>query len=264
MGCVGPIVELRSLPELLACAGGDAVITWAAQQFTAGVRSWRLGDAVVVASKGLSRRHRLAVRGPDVAVASLVRHAFAEVGPARPLGSPDLMAAICRRVESLRLIATFGWMQGTTRGADDTRARVIADDEMMQVDALLDLAFPASHARPGERGVRRWWGVVEQGQVLSCAADAWSAPTVGFLAGVASHPGSRGLGLGRVAVAAAVNAIVETYGCVALMVDESNTAARTLYASLGLTWQDLAAAALPRRAEAGAPAVVARRPAPAG
>ncbi len=261
---VGPVVELRSLPELIACAGSDAVITWAAQQFTTDVRGWRLGDAVAVASRGLSRRHRLAVRGPDVAVASLVRHAFAEVGPVRPLGSPELIAAVCRRVESLRLIARFGWMQGTTRGVDDARARVLAADELVQVDALLDRAFPASYARPGEQGVRRWWGVVEQGEVLSCAADAWSAPTVGFLAGVASHPDSRGLGLGRAAVAAAVNAIVETYGCVALMVDETNTAARNLYASLGLTWRDLAAAALPRRAEAGAPAIGARRPAPAG
>src|SRR5262249_16182299 len=57
-------------------------------------------------------------------------------------------------------------------------------------------------------------------------ADAWSAPTVGFVAGVATSATARGQGLGRAVVATAVHRLVGDHGRVALMVDADNPPAR--------------------------------------
>ena len=238
---MAPITELRSSRELPT----DALVAWAAQRFGPGVRAWRSGDSVAVASLDLSTRDRLVVRGSPGPVRDLVRHAFAEVSPSlRPLGDPELIAEVSERMPELGTARSFGWMQTDTAPAPDERAGVVAAADLTEVADLLDAAFPASYARPGLAGVRRWWGVrdARTGRLAAVTADAWSAPTLGFVAGVATRNAARGQGLGRAVVATAVHALVRDHSRVALMVDAGNSAARRLYASLGLAWHDIAAA----------------------
>lgn len=254
---MAPITEVRSSREL----PDDGLVAWAAQRFGPAVRAWRSRDAVAVASRDLSTRDRLVVRGSPGPVSRLVRHAFAEVGPSlRPLGDPQLIRAVCERVPGLGPASAFGWMQTDTAPAPDGRAGVLGDADRPEVADLLDAAFPGSYARPGAPGVRRWWGVrdARTGRLVAVTADAWSAPTVGFVAGVATRGSARGQGLGRAVVATAVHRLVGDHGRVALMVDADNAAARRVYASLGLAWHDIAATGLAVRPPTG------RRPVPVG
>ncbi|MHB1432162.1 MAG: GNAT family N-acetyltransferase, partial [Streptosporangiaceae bacterium] len=81
--------------------------------------------------------------------------------------------------------------------------------------------------------------------VAACAADAWSAPDVGLLAGVATSVRARGRGLGRAVTATALSTLIREHGTAALMVDGANTAARALYESLGMIYRPIRAAAPP-------------------
>jgi predicted GNAT family acetyltransferase len=96
---------------------------------------------------------------------------------------------------------------------------------------------------PGRSGVRRWAGVAdESGALLSIAADAWSAPEVGFVAGVATLPAARGQGLSRQVCAFVTAELVKRHGRVGLMVDAANAAAISVYQRLGYTYRAVAAA----------------------
>ncbi|GAA2839071.1 GNAT family N-acetyltransferase [Kribbella solani] len=77
--------------------------------------------------------------------------------------------------------------------------------------------------------------------VVSVAADAWSAPEVGFLAGVATNPVARGKGLSRQVCGFATAELVKRHGRAALMVDGDNAA---VYERLGYTYRKVAAARL--------------------
>jgi predicted GNAT family acetyltransferase len=91
--------------------------------------------------------------------------------------------------------------------------------------------------------VRRWAGARDaRGDLVAVAADAWSAPEVGFLAAVATAPAARGRGFGAAVCAHVLRALVAEHGRAALMVDGWNGAAIRLYQRLGLTWCPLAAA----------------------
>jgi ribosomal protein S18 acetylase RimI-like enzyme len=97
---------------------------------------------------------------------------------------------------------------------------------------LLDEAFPTTTSRPGDARVRRWYGIYRDDRLVACAADR-SRSGVGFLAGIAVHPASRGSGLGTAITVALTRRLHREFGVVALgvMADEERTAA--LYARLG-------------------------------
>jgi predicted GNAT family acetyltransferase len=113
------------------------------------------------------------------------------------------------------------------------------------LEELLTEASPSSYAWPGHPGVRRWAAVTgERGELLSVAADAWSAPEVGFLAGVATHPVARGKGLSRQVCGFVTAELVKRHGRVGLMVDGDNAAAIAVYHRLGYTYRHVAAASV--------------------
>jgi hypothetical protein len=96
-------------------SGDDPMIVWAGQGFAPGVRAWYDGDAVAVASPGLSTRDRLAVSGPAEAVAQLVAKVYAEVGTTyRPFGDEHLIRDLADRLPGLVFRAAFGWMDTRT------------------------------------------------------------------------------------------------------------------------------------------------------
>nr|WP_240973042.1 GNAT family N-acetyltransferase [Nonomuraea sp. FMUSA5-5] len=120
-----------------------------------------------------------------------------------------------------------GWLDD--RAADEV-ARLLAADA------------PHSYAVPGAPGVRRWAGVRVDGVLAAVAADAWPAPTVGLLAGVATRASLRGRGLAGLVCGWVSRELVASYGRAALMVDDANVAAIGVYERLGYRRRRLLAA----------------------
>jgi ribosomal protein S18 acetylase RimI-like enzyme len=223
-------------------SGGDSVVEWAAQGFGAGVRVWCEGDAVAVASPDVSKHDRLAVVGPIGDAARLTQSVLTEVGPSyRPFGDETLIRGLAERVPGLEFAAAFGWMDASEIPDVTTTAAWLDGDA--GVEALLAKASPTSYAWPGHPGVRRWAAVTgARGELLSIAADAWSAPGVGFLAGVATHPVARGKGLSRQVCGFVTAELIKRHGRVALMVNGDNAAAIAVYERLGYRYRRVAAA----------------------
>lgn len=234
--------EIRTPAELDRVSGGDSIVGWAAQGFAGGVRCWGAGDAVAVASPNVSKHDRLAVVGPVEDAVPLVTGVLAEIGPSfRPFGDEELIRALADRVPGLRFSAAFGWMDADQVPDVTTSAAWLDGDA--GVEELLAEASPSSYAWPRHPGVRRWAALTDdRGELLSVAADAWSAPTVGFLAGVATRPVARGKGLSRQVCGFVTAELVKSYGRAALMVDKDNAAAITVYRRLGYTYRQVAAA----------------------
>lgn len=232
--------------ELVALCGGDTLCRWVAQGLDGRGRAWASADgrALAVAGTGISRRDRIAVSGPAASVVPLVRDVLHEVGPTyRPLGDPPLIDAIVGGVPGLVSGKAFGWMERTAAGPAGRRrgARWLSDPDMPETTALLQ--DTGSDAMPGVPGVERWAGIRDdEGRLVAVAALAWSAPSVGLVAGVAVHPKIRGQGLGRAVCGFVIAEALRRYGCAALMVDGWNEAAIRLYRGLGMSYRPALAA----------------------
>jgi GNAT superfamily N-acetyltransferase len=236
--------------ELVALCGGDTLCRWVAQGLDGRGRAWASADgrALAVAGAGISRRDRVAVSGPAASVVPLVRDVLHEVGPAyRPLGDPPLIDAIVGGVPGLATGKAFGWMDRTAAPPQDGErphgVRWLPDAETPEAAALLQEVSPGSDAMPGVPGVERWAGIRDdEGRLVALAALAWSAPSVGLVAGVAVRPAARGRGLGRAVCGFVVAEALRRYGCAALMVDAWNEAAIGLYRGLGMGYRPIRAA----------------------
>lgn len=236
--------DIKTPADLELASAGDLIAGWSAQGFGAGIRCWYDGDSVAVASPNLSKHDRLAVIGPVDDAVRLTADVLAEVGPSyRPFGDEALIRELAERVPGLRFSASFGWMDADMNPEITTTAAWLGGDD--GVEELLTEASPSSYAWPGHPGVRRWAGVTgSDGELLSIAADAWSAPEIGFLAGVATHPVARGKGLSRQVCGFVTAELVKRHGRVGLMVDGDNVAAIKVYERLGYTYRRVAAASV--------------------
>src|SRR5690348_2166013 len=257
--------EIRDHAELVARCDGDLLCLWTAQGLDGRSRAWASadGEAVAVAGRALSRRDRLAVRGPAESVIPLAADVLAEIGPDfRPLGERPLIEAVAAAIPGLAVRGTFGWMDTTDPvpgppaaqppAAQPPAAQPVSagaagwlpEAAMLEVSALLEEGFPDSYAWPGQPGVERWAGVRDAaGELAAVAALAWSAPDAAMISGVAVHPAARGRRLGHAVCAFLAREGFRRSGAVVLMVEEWNQAARRLYGRLGLHYRDVAAAA---------------------
>jgi ribosomal protein S18 acetylase RimI-like enzyme len=214
---------------------------WAAQGLLAGGSAWASEGAVVVSCPALGGRDRLIVSGPAGPAASLVRAVLDSLGPSYAVsGDPPLMTALLARIISLEPRGFFGWMdcirRPLCRPVHD--ARWLSRQEWQAADQVLTVADPKSFARPGVPGVSRWAGITDRaGALTSIAADAWSAPGLGFVAGLAVVPEARRTGQGRDVGAFVLNSLMAVHGRVAMMVRHSNEAVIGIYAGLGLTYR---------------------------
>lgn len=214
-------------------------------------RAWASDDrrAVAVAGPALATRDRMAVWGAGDAAVPLVRQLLAEIGPGyRPLGDRELITTLAGEIQALTYSGTFGWMDRPTHhpghpGPRGGRARWLPAAMAPEVGRFLAAAHPASYAHPGVPGVQRWAGIRDdRGALAAVGALAWSAPAVGFLAGIAVHPRARRQGLGRQVCGFLLAEALRVHEMAALMVDEDNAAAIRLYRSLGLRYQSVGTA----------------------
>lgn len=246
--------EIRDHAELVARCDGDLLCLWTAQGLDGRSRAWASADgrAVAVAGRALSRRDRLAVRGPAESVIPLAADVLAEIGPDfRPLGERPLIEAVAAAIPGLAVRGTFGWMDTAdpvpgppaTQPDAAESAYWLPEAAMPEVSALLEEGFPDSYAWPGQPGVERWAGVRDAaGKLAAVAALAWSAPDAAMISGVAVHPAARGRRFGHTVCGFLAIQGLRQKGAVVLMVEEWNQAARRLYGSLGMHYRDVAAA----------------------
>lgn len=218
-----------------ACA--DPLIRWAAQALTAGGAAWEHRGAVAVHAPSLNRRRRLILSGPAEGVASLLC-AHGRGVNLRPL----LPKPLATEVQSLMPTAwtedaPFGWMDRT--GTLPLPADVSWLPSTDGVEPLLHKALPESWAWPGEPGVRRWAGVQLDHTLVATAAEAWSSVDVGFMMAVAVDPSHTNRGLGTRVCQFVASSLLSLYGTCALMVENYNAPAITLYRKLGFTYRDV-------------------------
>jgi ribosomal protein S18 acetylase RimI-like enzyme len=103
-----------------------------------------------------------------------------------------------------------------------------------EVQDLLDSAFPTAAVQTGAVEVRRWAGLRDgAGRLVACAADATTAPTLGFVSSIGCAVDARGRGYGAAVTAWATAALVAEHGRAGLWVYHSNTVARRVYDLLG-------------------------------
>ncbi|MER5866933.1 GNAT family N-acetyltransferase [Kitasatospora sp. NPDC002040] len=241
------MIELHTAEDLRTAAEDDALLLWAAQGLRGGVSAFTHGGAVAVASPALSGRDRIAVRGPLADAVPLVRAVLDLTGPGhRPIGDQALLAPLAPQLGH-RYLGSFGWMEtAALTPGPPSAAAWLTPAELPEAATLLDQHFATSYAHPARPGATAWAGVRDEaGRLTAIAADAWSSPEVGLLAGVAAHPG---LGRGRGHAEAACRLVLDTQlrrsGRAALLVDSWNTAAIRLYRRLGLAWREIAACAV--------------------
>jgi ribosomal protein S18 acetylase RimI-like enzyme len=230
-------------------ADDDPLLLWTAQDMLTGARAWAHGDAAAVACRDVSRRDRLALRGSPDDVAELVRQIRPQVTGFHPLADESVIDALAERIDGFEVVARIGWMDTTAPAATPVRAagvpRWLADAELAEVTALLEAEHPGSWAQPGASGVRRWAGLRDDAGVLQAvAADAWSVPEIGFVAGVVTRVRARGRGLGATLCAFVTDELIKDRGRVALLVDRPNLAAIRTYERLGYRMRRIAAARL--------------------
>jgi ribosomal protein S18 acetylase RimI-like enzyme len=189
----------------------------------------------------LCGRDRLVVRGSAAAAASLLRAVADVLGPSYALiGDPPLMTGLLARISWLEPRGFFGWIDCIRRPPCRPmhQARWLSRQEWSAADQLLSVAYPKSFARPGLPGVSRWAGITDlAGSLTSIAADAWSSPGLGFLAGLAVSPEARRTGQGRDVSAFVLRSLIAVHGRVAMMVQNSGDTAIARYAELGLTYR---------------------------
>jgi ribosomal protein S18 acetylase RimI-like enzyme len=243
--------ELLTLDDIDQASSGDAALLWAAQGRTdgslgPGVRAWRHGQAVAVASPGLSRRHRIVLQGTGPDASALTRQALDVVGPSyQVFGDARTVDGVLRQLSELEPVLSFLWMETATpatrfRHSATARPRWLSRREEQDATGLFEHHFPDSHAQPGRDGVHRWAGVVGRPhpgsapEPLAVAAEAWSGAGCGFMAGVVTHPSARGQGLALAVCGFVLDALTEQHGRCALLVHHGNPAAIATYERLGM------------------------------
>ena len=222
-------------PADVSAATADPLVRWAAQALLPGRggSAWAHGGAVGVLAPALYRFDRLVLTGPVDDVAVLLR------AHVRPGVKPLVTTAVAAELGWPER-GTFGWMERSGALPAGPGARWLGEDEWDDVESLLRKANPESWVWPREPGPpSRWAGTHVDGVLVSVAADAWPAPEVGFIAGVATHPDHRGRSLSTNACSFVVSALLAERGTCGLMVHGWNEVAIAVYRRLGFTYRSV-------------------------
>jgi ribosomal protein S18 acetylase RimI-like enzyme len=218
---------------------------------------WRLRDSVVVEQS--HDRHGNPVTAPVLVAlgdADDVAVLLDEVGRRLRCRRPGFVSVEASAFT--RLPAGWSYAQANrwdSMWTDEPPPRVLGEaavevvEDEAEVQALLDVANPGSHGRPGDPRIRTWLGLRDAkgatGGAAGDAGDAGDVVAVGALAeapqsavahvrGVSTHPQHRGRGLGTAVSAALTRRGLDTISpLVTLGVYTSNTTAISIYRRLG-------------------------------
>jgi ribosomal protein S18 acetylase RimI-like enzyme len=236
--------ELRTIADVAAASGDDALVCWAAQRLGTSGTAYAHGDAVAVAVPALNRHDRLVFRGTPADAEVLVQRLLPTLpGSYRALSGAALAHTVLARVPSLQLVAEFGWMETKSiNPAASDGAGWLGAKELPEAAALIERVYPAAYVHPGESPDHRWAGMRDEtGQLAAVVSDACTGGGVGFISGLVTDPRLRGRGYGRAVTSFVAGELLSTYGRVALMVDNNNQAALRLYRAMGFVGETVAA-----------------------
>jgi GNAT superfamily N-acetyltransferase len=128
------------------------------------------------------------------------------------------------------------WMWTTTApppAPGESVLVALGADALPEVQRLLEVGNPTTHARPGEHAEERWVGVRHDGRLVACAVMERNGAGRPHLAGITVHPSRRGQGLGLAMTAHLTRLAVDAEGVCTLGMFASNDVARRLYHGLG-------------------------------
>lgn len=222
------VTHLTSAAEVLLATEHDPYVRgrlartdvqgWAGE----GAVAWRFSDGYLM------------THGEPAAVALLIEALLTELRDGQEVTVPRGTAA---------LLPAWVGLEGTdwdfrwtlTPPPPQPREETVVLVTEAEVVALLAVANPEAAARPGDPRVRRWVGIQGPEGLIACGADTSEATGVGHLSSIATHPDSRGQGLGAAVTAHLVRELFAE-GCdvVTLGMYASNDAGRALYDRLGM------------------------------
>jgi ribosomal protein S18 acetylase RimI-like enzyme len=228
------LTQLGSAAEVLVATGHDPYARGSLRRPL--LRGWLADGAVAwVGTDAEERLPYLSSLGEPAAVAALLADLLPELPPRQRVTLPRGTAALLPAWVGLdgHVDWDFRW-RATPPDVQPGEDLVVAGVPDDRVAALLALASPTASARAGDPAVRRWYGLVEGGRLLACAADTSAATGVGHVSSVAVAPDARGRGLGRAVTAALTRSLLQG-GCdvVTLGLYADNAAARAMYDALG-------------------------------
>jgi ribosomal protein S18 acetylase RimI-like enzyme len=205
----------------------------------AGVEAaWRHEDALVV--QGGRPRHDttgpvFTAFGPASSLGPLMAEAAAETPPPYRVTVVDHAAS--RLPPTWRHREPHRWHWMLTRSLPSEPGLPVEEvDTAAEVAALLDLAQPDAHARPGTPGIESWLGVRARGALVAVGALLRQADGTGHLRAVSVHPDHRGRGIGRgLSAALTTRALAGRSGVATLGVYTDNAPALATYTGLGYT-----------------------------
>ncbi len=169
--------------------------------------------------------------GPAAAQTRLLAELAGEIDPPHrlTLTAPADVVPVRWRLEDVR---HWRWMLTNTQPAGEVPDAVVVDDAAA-IDALLDVAAPDSHARPGTPGIEAWLGRRDGEALVAVGAVVRNPDGSGHLRAVTVAPHARGRGLGRELSIALTRQALRGPGIASLGVYADNEPALRIYRGLG-------------------------------
>ncbi|MCI0396657.1 MAG: GNAT family N-acetyltransferase [Chloroflexi bacterium] len=120
---------------------------------------------------------------------------------------------------------------------DFSRAARLSAADLPAVQELYQASYPGNWFDARMLDTNHYYGVWEEGRLVSIAGVHVYSPTYGVaaLGNITTHPAHRGRGLGKIVTARLCASLLETVDQVGLNVKADNQPAVTLYHSLGFT-----------------------------
>lgn len=193
---------------------------------------WTDGAATVWVSRR-ETTERVAGSGPPASVAALLDRLMPELPATASFSLPQGSAAGLAAYRSVVRVNDWElrWMS-VAPPAPAAETEWLPGDSA-EVGALLDAAYPAAEARPGDPEVRGW-AVIRSaaGDLLAAAADT-SGTTTGRISAVTTAPAARGRGYGAAVTSALCRGLLAEFDLVILGLYLHNDPARRLYKRIG-------------------------------
>ncbi len=231
---------LHSYDELLAASGGDPFVRHEVPATFRGPGLAVPGAVGFVRQNPLGRRSMTCLGDTDAIdrLLAAVREAgrFAEL-EVSSVSLPAASVTLLHRHFTVGDGGDWEWMWTTTAPPvmpGEAGLVALTARDLPDVQDLLEVGNPTTHARPGEHGDEAWVGVRDDaGRLVACAVQERNGAGRPHLAGITVHPSHRGRGLGLAMTAHLTRLAVGLDGVCTLGMFADNDVARRLYHGLG-------------------------------